>query len=287
MSEPSRNDYDTTRHDVHGNQYIRNVSGLSVSNLMAPELQPMHLTWHAHNMPHLNGGVPLHQDQYFWPSQNQASGSGEHFLPAPINPAQVPVPDDDDDNFPSIKNILTTTAHPRKGVDKSKNKKRKAPANNCDEPSEKRQRGYSAGAANYNSLDIQELLDLARELLPLGPKGWNSLADEYNCHVEEIGCPQWIARSLELKGFVKMTKPTGDVECPPHIEEAHEIKDLMNTKAGSHNLDDEDILDEVIEVDSDDGGNESDIENVPLCLKKKLSAKKAQEGPVACRMPSD
>ncbi|KAE9395859.1 hypothetical protein BT96DRAFT_942161 [Gymnopus androsaceus JB14] len=260
--------------------------------------QPMHSTY-AQNMPHLNGlqGIPPHQDQYFRPSQGQASGSGERFLPTPIDPVRVPVPDDDNDDFPSISKILATVAYPSnktagsrgtnkgKGVDK-KNKKHKASASHRKEPSEKRQKGRSTGAANYNSVDIQELLDLARELLPLGR---NSLADEYNHRIEEIGHPQCTARSLELKfkAFVKMTKPTGDAECPPHIEEAHEIKDLMNAKADSCDLDNEDILDEVIEVDSNDGGNESDIENVPPLPKKKLPAKKVQEGPVARCMPSD
>jgi hypothetical protein len=50
---------------------------------------------------------------------------------------------------------------------------------------------------------------------------------------------------------VKTAKPTGDAEVPPHVECAHAINDLMNEKAGSHDLDDQDIIDadpEVIEV---------------------------------------
>ena len=44
-------------------------------------------------------------------------------------------------------------------------------------------------------------------------------------------------------------KPTGDVECPPHIEHAHKIEDTMNNKAGSHDLDNEDIVDDDVIVE--------------------------------------
>ena len=55
--------------------------------------------------------------------------------------------------------------------------------------------------------------------------------------------------------LVKTTKPTGDGECPSYIERAHEIEYLMNDKAGSRDLDDEEIVDtpeEAILVSSDD-----------------------------------
>jgi hypothetical protein len=42
---------------------------------------------------------------------------------------------------------------------------------------------------------------------------------------------------------VKTTKPTGDAECPPHVERAHEIEYLMNEKVGCRDLDDTEIAD--------------------------------------------
>ncbi|KAG2035886.1 hypothetical protein BDR03DRAFT_1012181 [Suillus americanus] len=48
-------------------------------------------------------------------------------------------------------------------------------------------------------------------------------------------------------------KPTGDTACPHHIEHAHEINFLMNERAGTQDLDDDDdFTNEVIIVGSDE-----------------------------------
>lgn len=50
---------------------------------------------------------------------------------------------------------------------------------------------------------------------------------------------------------MRTTKPTGDAECPPHVERAHNIETLMNEKASTRDLDDSEIVDaddEVIEI---------------------------------------
>jgi hypothetical protein len=78
---------------------------------------------------------------------------------------------------------------------------------------------------------------------------------------------------------VKTVKPTGDANVPPHVERAHRIDDLMNEKAGSRDLDDEDIVDadpEVIEVsDSEEKASNS--------KSRKPAAKAEHTGPFACR----
>jgi hypothetical protein len=55
-----------------------------------------------------------------------------------------------------------------------------------------------------------------------------------------------------------MEKPTGDAECPPHIDRAHAIEEAMGTKAGLVELDDEDIdknsNDTVLVITSSDEG---------------------------------
>jgi hypothetical protein len=51
--------------------------------------------------------------------------------------------------------------------------------------------------------------------------------------------------------LVKTTKPTGDAECPPQVERAHEIEDLINEKVSTRDLDDAEIVDgaeDVIEL---------------------------------------
>jgi hypothetical protein len=86
-------------------------------------------------------------------------------------------------------------------------------------------------------------------------------------------------------------KPTGDVECPPHIECAHEIEDAMNNKAGSRDLDDEDIIDDNVMVNSsgDDNGDEPLVAGPAVVRSKKdvIKAEPGSAGPVVQRVPAD
>ena len=81
---------------------------------------------------------------------------------------------------------------------------------------------------------------------------------------------------------MKTAKPTGEAEVPPDVEHAHVIDDLMNEKAGSRDLDDEDIVDadpEVIEISE----SEKDMDDRKVVVK----AEKAQTGPLACCLGAD
>jgi hypothetical protein len=77
-----------------------------------------------------------------------------------------------------------------------------------------------------------------------------------------------------LHQLVKTSKPTGDAECPPHVQRAHEIEKLMNEKAGSRDLDNGDIVDasDAIIVTSDDEDNK------PVDTKVKVEK---TQGPIA------
>ena len=69
---------------------------------------------------------------------------------------------------------------------------------------------------------------------------------------------------------------------PPHVDRAHVIDDLMNEKAGSRDLDDEDIVDadpEVIEISE----SEKDMDDRKVVVK----AEKAQTGPLARHLGAD
>ena len=63
----------------------------------------------------------------------------------------------------------------------------------------KKQRGRSAGVHNYSSEDLDALLDILEECLPLGGHAWNSAGDEFNTWAQENGRPSRTAKSLELK----------------------------------------------------------------------------------------
>ncbi|EDR07680.1 uncharacterized protein LACBIDRAFT_327577 [Laccaria bicolor S238N-H82] len=114
---------------------------------------------------------------------------------------------------------------------------------------------------------IQSLLldsQSAKDWLPIGGHAWNSAADEFAQWAEENSCPVRTAKSLKakFKQFVRTSKPTGDAECPPHIECAHFIEDQINEKAGTWELDDADIVDayeDPIEISDD----EEEEETVP------------------------
>ncbi|KAF8202100.1 hypothetical protein BJ912DRAFT_1109652 [Pholiota molesta] len=63
-----------------------------------------------------------------------------------------------------------------------------------------------------------------------------------------------MSKSLEAKykQLVRATKPTGDADMPEYVYQAHEIKDAINKKAGTHDVDDDDITGEVANTSSDD-----------------------------------
>jgi len=83
-----------------------------------------------------------------------------------------------------------------------------------------------------------------------------------------------------LHQLVKTSKPTGDAECPPHIQCAQEIEKLMNKKAGSCDLDDGDIVDasDAIIITSDDEDDK------PVDTKVKVEKTR---GPIARCPPAD
>lgn len=63
----------------------------------------------------------------------------------------------------------------------------------------KKQRGRASGAQNYSSEDLDALLDILEECLPLGGHAWNSAGDEFNTWAQENGRPSRTPKSLELK----------------------------------------------------------------------------------------
>jgi len=91
--------------------------------------------------------------------------------------------------------------------------------------------------------------------------------------------------------LVKVSKPTGDAECPPQVERAHQIEWYINEKAGTHDLDDSEIVDaEEDDYDNDDraisiSSDDNDVPRQPLRKKSKSVTVKmeasASLGPIA------
>ncbi|KAH7930087.1 hypothetical protein BV22DRAFT_1125242 [Leucogyrophana mollusca] len=222
------------------------------------------------------------------PFANQPDGfvSSSSHLRGSADPVRIPLPDDSEDDFPTISTLLDRSAKPAKKVAGSRHRdvpttdlkgkgkarateppinprKRKAsgtlPAPESDTKKKGGARGRSQGVANYSPDDIEALLDILEDTLPIGGKAWNTVGDSFADWARENNRPIRTSKSLEakFKQFVRTTKPTGDAECPPHIDRAHQIEDWINEKAGARDLDDDDIIDAddgVIVVTSDEEG---------------------------------
>jgi len=82
-------------------------------------------------------------------------------------------------------------------------------------------------------------------------------------------------------------KLTDDAECPPHIWHAHEINDLMNNKAGSCDLNDEDIVDDALELSDDEDSKKLLAQRLALALTKEAVKTEKPGRPIACCLPMD
>ncbi|KAF6752144.1 hypothetical protein DFP72DRAFT_465184 [Ephemerocybe angulata] len=252
----------------------------------------------------------------------QSSYEYQSFLPPPIPHAStsrlphpyslnVQLPADSDSDFPPPHVLAKSIAQPAskiagsrrpgraaandvkgKGVALSPEPKGKGKRKAVDAvpvpPATKKQKGRSAGAPNYSQDDIDALFDILREHLPLGGKAWNAVGVAYCAEAEADGRPARTAKSLELKykQLAKTKKPTGDAEIPDHVLQAWEIEDAMNEKAGTRDIDDEDLVDNVIEVSDED----SDDEKEPTPAPKKQTGIKAEAGAtraIARRAPTN
>jgi hypothetical protein len=81
---------------------------------------------------------------------------------------------------------------------KSTSTKRKAMAHS-EEPDVKKRRGRTLGVANYSADDVDALLDMLEEHLPIGGIAWNNIGDMFSTWAKNNGRPSRAAKSLEAK----------------------------------------------------------------------------------------
>ncbi|KAG1748000.1 uncharacterized protein EDB91DRAFT_1079658 [Suillus paluster] len=116
--------------------------------------------------------------------------------------------------------------------------------------------GHQQGAPNYNEDEIDALLDACKSCLPVGVKSWN---------VVEAIFAQWV----------------NDNDCPAHLSKSLKLK--FKQKAGTRDLDDEELADEVVEISDDD---DDDMTVSVLSKTKptqiKLEVQEPCLGPTAC-----
>ncbi|KAJ7369087.1 hypothetical protein DFH08DRAFT_796885 [Mycena albidolilacea] len=123
----------------------------------------------------------------------------------------------------------------------------------ADDACSKARNGRS-GVWNYNKADKEMLFSIVQQLLLTREKGWKVAESSYNEMVCKAGRPERAFLSLKAKYslYTKQKKPTGEGENPPDVRRAHQIKDLINDKAGTWDVDDDSELE-------DDDSNDSDM----------------------------
>lgn len=83
--------------------------------------------------------------------------------------------------------------------------------------------------------------------------------------------------------LIRMTKPTGDAECPPEVERAHYIESLISEKVESRELNDSDITDHVDTSDNDtlssdsDESDDSDKENLDPASNRRRQTRRGRQ----------
>ncbi|KAG2144484.1 hypothetical protein DEU56DRAFT_754155 [Suillus clintonianus] len=180
-----------------------------------------------------------------------------------IDPALLPLPESTDQDLVDPVSIaeahgytpVTKTAGARRKVQASKGKgKVKRPREITEDDNDARAKhGRPSGSNNYTSADVKALLNFVEDELPLGQRGWQVIHTKFAEWSKARGRPDRKLNSLEtkFKQLVKTTKPTGDGVCPPDVTRAHYIDSLINERAGTCDLNDEDF-------DDQDAGSHTD-----------------------------
>ncbi|KAK0503745.1 hypothetical protein EDD18DRAFT_1344591 [Armillaria luteobubalina] len=187
--------------------------------------------------------------------------------------------DNEADDFPSVSRLLPTVACPAIKVAGTQHsdpkgkqradvllpvassklvKKCKAPNPELLGSQTEKKKGRKEGAGNYHSNDLDMLRDIPKMQLPLGDVPHEQL-------------------SLLKPNSNSLSKPASRLEMQNVL---HMLIKLMNNKAGSCDLDD----DEIIDVDNDH--KSSDEENIPA-KKSTILVQPPIQGPVTCCSATD
>lgn len=186
------------------------------------DIYPAHSSFPSQHL----SGHPLNNFLSYPPNSYPPTSS--HFEPIsghsqlPLLPDH-PISDDESSALPPIEHILNQVAKPASKVAgarysaKSKGKakaldeypaatrgtKRKTTSEPGEEVEAKRPRnstrGRQSGSLNYCKEDLDILMEVAREVLPIGARGWEEVGRRFNEMAKSINRPTRPYKSLELK----------------------------------------------------------------------------------------
>ena len=131
-------------------------------------------------------------------SQTNGKPGPAALFSAVLDPALVQLPNDDDEDFPPVHMILPKIAQPATKIVGSRQKSilgvkgkgmaeasvplkgtKHGASTASEEPEAKKRRGQAAGVVNYSSDDLDVLLDILEETLPISAKAWNAAGDHF------------------------------------------------------------------------------------------------------------
>ncbi|KIJ24437.1 hypothetical protein M422DRAFT_56409 [Sphaerobolus stellatus SS14] len=130
---------------------------------------------------------------------------------------------------------------------------------------ESKKRGRQPGVRKWLNEEIERLLDIVQEVLPIAGIGWEEVTRQFNeaAAFENTSARNTSALEGRFKKLHSTPPPTGDAEVPPEVQCALEINEAINAKAGVTVISDNDDYDvqDVSNDHDDDYINKDEDEN--------------------------
>ena len=82
------------------------------------------------------------------------------------------------------------------------------------------------GHSNYSAAELDVMLESVREILPLSGAEWDLVATRHLTFYRDLSCTGDQLRK-KIGKLTKTTIPTGDPNCPPNVQEAKAIRQLI------------------------------------------------------------
>ena len=89
--------------------------------------------------------------------------------------------------------------------------------------------GRKSGSTNFSPAELDYMLNILENILPIGPDEWNEVAQELYKRFP-IGRDA-LAIRRKFMALHRRTGPTGDPNCPPEVIRAKKIKRMIGVRA--------------------------------------------------------
>ena len=100
-------------------------------------------------------------------------------------------------------------------------------------------KGKKGRGTTFTTHELDILLKLVEERLPMGGEQWEALTNEYNRGFPADRQRDMDSLRLKFKTLKNKRKPTGDPTCPPEVRRAKQADRAIQQQMGVENFDDE------------------------------------------------